>query len=233
MTGRRLAAWFAAAFALGLLLWTPLQLVLPRLQLPPGLAATAVEGSVWNGRLREARWHDARIGDLRLGLSPLPLLAGRQRLWMQTPAAGLVLRSGRIRGIDDGNGVLPLPGVAGLGLRASLEDARLLFDDAGCAAAGGRVRVELAFPAGVLEPVLLSGVPACEGRSGVLELLPEQPGGALGLEATLAVEGDGRWRLQARARSDDPAVRAALSMHGFQDAPGGSSRVIEGGPGAR
>ena len=57
--------------------------------------------------------------------------------------------------------------------------------------------------------------------------MPEDATAPLWLEATLTVEADGRRSLQASARTDDPGLRAALIAQGFQDAPGGLSRVVE------
>lgn len=227
MSGRRLAAGFAAAFFVGLLLFLPLQLVLPRLA-PPGLTASAIEGSLLRGRLHEARWNGAELGDLRLGLAPLSLLTGSPTIRLGGTQAEARLATGRRRGLAGADGVLPLPPIAGLRLRASLEDARLLFDDEGCQSAGGRVRIEARLPGDAAPPFVLSGTPACQGRSGRLELLPEQHGGALQLSATLSVEADGSHVLQTQARSDDPAIRAILLASGFQDAPGGLSRVDAG-----
>jgi hypothetical protein len=124
--------------------------------------------------------------------------------------------------------VLPLPPVSGLALRASLEEARMLFDGTGCREAGGRVRIEVALPGDTPPPLVLAGTLACEGRSGTLVLAPEDPTGPLQVEATLSIEADGGYRLQSLARSDDPAVRAALMVHGFQEAAGSLSRVLEG-----
>lgn len=242
MSGRRLAGWFAGAFALALLLSVPLQLGLPRLPLPPGLSAAEAGGNLWHGELRDLRWRGTDFGDVRTGLSPLSLLTGRQRLWLRTPQARLALDRGRLRGIHGGNGVLPLPSLSGLALRASLEDVRVLFDDAGCHEAGGRVRIEATLPQGALPqgtsigstlpPMLLTGSPACEGRAASLALVPEAAG-PLHLEATLTIEADGRYLLQSLARSDDPAVRMALLATGFQEAPGGLSRVDSGRLGGR
>lgn len=228
MSGRRLAAWFAGGFALSLLLAVPLQLALPHLPPPPGLAAAAVEGSLWRGRLRDARWHGAALGDLRLGLSPLPLLSGRQMLRLRAGEARLSLSDGRLRGIDDAHGVLALPSLQGLRLRAWLEDARMLFDARGCRDAGGRVRIELALPGDAVAPVVLAGTPACDGRRGTLVLLPEDTSGPLLPEATLTIGADGRYRVQSLVRSDDPGLRAVLLAAGFQEVPGGLGRVDAG-----
>lgn len=228
MSRRRLALWFVAALALGVVVCVPLRLLLPRFSLPAALSATRVEGAVWSGRLRQLHWHSTPLGDMHLGLSPLPLLAGRRQVWMRGPALSLVLHTGPRRGLREADGVLPLPALSGLALRASLEGAGLLFDDAGCREAGGRVRVEIASADDALAPLILAGAPACEGRRGVLALVPEHPGGPLHVEARLEVDGDGAWRVESLARSDDPALRIALLAAGFQQAPGGFSRVDAG-----
>ncbi len=228
MSGRRLALWFSAALALGLLAFAPLQLLLPRLSLPPALSATRVEGHLWHGRLRQAQWRSTPLGDIRLGLSPLPLLSGRARLWLRGPDASLVLHAGRLRGIARANGVVPLPAPPGLSLRASLEDADLVFDEDGCRQAGGRVRIELTLPNDVMPPMLLAGAPACEGGQGVIALVAEQAGGAPQVETRLEIDRDGGYRLQTFARGDDPAMRMVLLTAGFQQAPGGLSRVDAG-----
>lgn len=227
MSGRQLSAWFAAAFLAGLLLALPLQLVLPRLA-PSGLAATAVDGSLWRGHLHTARWNGVELGNLRLGLAPLSLLTGSPTIHLGGTQADAALATGRRRGLAGADGVLPLPPIAGLRLRASLEDARLLFDGEGCHGAGGRVRIEARLPGDAAPPLVLSGTPACHGRSGRLELLPEQAGGAVQLSATLSVDADGSYVLQTQARSDDPGIRAILLASGFQDVPGGLSRVDDG-----
>lgn len=228
MSGRRLGVVFAIAFAAALVVLAPLQLVLPRLALPPGLSAVEIRGSLWRGRLRGLHWRGVDLGDAGAAFSPLHLFAGRQRLALRTGTAALDMETGRLRGIGAADGVLPLPALSGLALRASFEDARLLFDAGGCREAGGRVRIEAALPGDLLPPVILAGTPACRGAAGTLALASEDAAGPLRLEATLSIEADGRYALQALARSDDPAVRAGLLLAGFQDAPGGLSRVDAG-----
>lgn len=228
MSGHRLRLVSAIAFAAALLLLMPLQLVLPRLALPPGLSATEIRGSLWRGELRGLHWRGAELGDIRTALSPLHLATGRQRLRLRAPTARLALEAGRLRGIDDAHGVLPLPPLPGLALRAAFEDARLLFDAEGCREAGGRMRIEAALPGDALPPVVLAGTPACSGRTGILALASEDAASPLRLEATLSIETDGQYTLQSLARSDDPAVRTGLLLAGFQEAPGGLSRVDTG-----
>ena len=226
MSRRRIALCFSAAFLAGLLVMVPLQWVLAHVPLPVALSAGRVEGSLWRGRLHDAEWRGVALGDVRTALMPLPLLAGHQVMRVDTGQATLSLHAGRVRGVSRVEGGLPLPAVAGLRLRALARDARLLFDEEGCREAGGDVRVEAALPGGAYAPLLLTGAPACDGRAGRVVLVPEDATHPLWLEATLTVEADGRSSLSALARSDDPGLRAALLAHGFQDAPGGLSRVF-------
>ncbi|WP_168198918.1 type II secretion system protein N [Luteimonas granuli] len=221
MSGRNLAGWFAGAFALALLLAAPLQLVLPRLPLPAGLSAAEVGGSLGRGRLRAVHWHGVDHGDVDAGLSPLPLLTGRQRLWLRGDDARLALAGGRLRGLDGGDGVLPLPPLAGLALRVSLEDARLLFDDSGCRQAGGRVRIEITLPGDTLPPQLLTGTPACEGRTGSLVLVTEGAGGPLWLGSD--ARGRSRRPLHAADHGPQRRPRGACGA-GRRGLPGGSRR---------
>lgn len=231
MSRRRTALWFCAAVVAGLLATAPLQLVVAQLSLPDGLAASRVEGSLWRGRLHQAQWRGVAFGDVRMGLMPLPLLAGRQVVRVDTGQASFLLHAGRVRGVSRVDGILPLPGIEGLSLRALARDARLLFDEGGCRAAGGEVRVDAALPGDAYAPLLLAGAPACDGHVGRVALVPEDATHPLWLEATLTVEADGRSSLSVLARSDEPALRAALLAQGFQDAPGGLSRVYQ--PAAR
>lgn len=231
MSTRALALWFGGALLLAMLLLTPLRLVIDPLGAPRGLSATEVAGSAWSGRLRGAHWRGQALGDVGLRLRPLPLLAGVRRLRLQNSAAGIDVLGGRLRGIAGGDGVIPLdglPALAGLPLRLSLQDATLVFDGEGCREAGGQVRVELALPAPSLPPLILAGSPACDGGVARLALTAEDPGHPLAFEADVGVEADGRYRVHALARTDDPAARLALLAAGFQDGPGGLARVDDG-----
>lgn len=231
MSARALAAWFAVALLLSMLLFAPLRLLVAQVGAPPGLSATEVAGNVWAGRLRGAHWRGQALGDVDVGLRPLALLAGVRRWRLQNGAVRIDVLAGRVRGIADGDGLIPLddiPALAGLPLRLSLQDATLAFDDDGCHEAGGRVRVELALPAPSLPPLVLSGTPACDGAVARLALAPEDPAHLLAVEAQVEVEGNGRYRVHALARTQDPAARLALLAAGFQDGPAGLARVDDG-----
>lgn len=227
MSGLRTALCFAGAFVAGLLIAAPLQLVIADAPLPGGLSASRVEGSPWRGRLHHVEWQGVALGEVRAALLPLPLLAGHKVLRLETGEATLSLHGGRVRGVSRVDGLVPLPSIQGLSSRVLAQDARLLFDEDGCREAGGRVRVEVALPGNAYAPLLLAGTPACDGRAGRVVLTPEDAAHPLWLEATFSAEADGHHTLSAIARSDDPVLRAALLAQGFQDAPGGLSRVFD------
>ena len=78
-TGRR--ALFLAMFAVAVLVLLPMRLALGWASLDSqGFSAREVTGSVWSGRLVEARFGDVALGDLDASVSPLALLIGRARI---------------------------------------------------------------------------------------------------------------------------------------------------------
>ncbi|HEU0067174.1 MAG TPA: type II secretion system protein N, partial [Sphingomonas sp.] len=78
-------AIFGAFLLIAMLVFLPLRLVLGMAGVgEEGLTARAVEGSVWMGRLRDARFGDVPLGDLNAHVSPWPLLIGRARVELDT-----------------------------------------------------------------------------------------------------------------------------------------------------
>ena len=87
-TGRR--ALFLAMFAAAVLAFLPMRLALGWAALDSqGFSAREVTGSVWSGRLVEARFGDVALGDLDASVSPLALLIGRARIALLGGAAHL------------------------------------------------------------------------------------------------------------------------------------------------
>ena len=232
-TGR--AALFGALLAVGLLIFLPLRLVLGIAGVADaGLIARSAVGSVWAGRLRDARLGDIALGDLDAHLSPWPLLLGRARIELDsdvdTPARAVhgaigVSRNG-VRA-DDVNATIapgrllaPLP-VTGL----MLEALSVRFEDGACVAAEGRVRASLAGDvAGVVMPASLSGSVRCDGRA-LLVPLTSQAGAE---RVDLRVEGDGRYRATIALQPADAAALARLATLGFVEGAGGYGLSVEG-----
>ncbi|MEH6677432.1 type II secretion system protein N [Phenylobacterium sp.] len=90
-----LGAVFGLATLLVLLAVAPLSLVVGDRAAKAGLSATEVSGTVWRGRLADAAYRGLRLGEVRLGVSPLSLLAGRPRLGFKGEAAAGAARLGR------------------------------------------------------------------------------------------------------------------------------------------
>lgn len=229
-TGRR--ALFGAALAVALLLFVPLRAVLGWTGLgDAGLTARAVTGSLWSGRLVEARFGDVALGDLDARLAWWPLVLGRARLELdgegERPLHGAVTVSRHAMGVDDMTGSFltgrlfaPLPVTA-----LDLDAATVHFRDGVCDKAEGRVRATLAGEAGgVPLPGALSGPARCEAGALVLPLASQA-----GTEvATLRIHGDGRYRAEFALRNPDPTVVGRLQAAGFVGGPGGYLLAVEG-----
>lgn len=75
--------FFVCIFLLAMLVLIPLRFGMDWLGLDErGVAAREAQGSVWNGRLVEAQFGDAAVGDVDAGLGFFPLLIGRARVAM-------------------------------------------------------------------------------------------------------------------------------------------------------
>ena len=229
-TGRR--ALFGAFLVVALLLFVPLRAVLGWTGIgDAGLSAREVGGSLWAGRLVEAKFGDIALGDLGARLAFWPLVIGRARLELdgegERPVHGAVSVSRHLVGVDDLSGSFltgavfaPLPVTA-----LDLDAATVHFRDGICEKAEGRVRATLAGEAGgVPLPATLSGPARCEAGALVLPLA-SQAGGEV---ATLRIQGDGRYRAEFALKNPDPAVVGRLQMAGFVGGPNGYVLVVEG-----
>lgn len=239
MTAVRRAALFAAALLLMLIVFAPLRFALDRIDAPRiGLAAAAVEGTVWSGRMEAASFHGVRLGDIRVGLRPLPLLLGRSRLVVETgetgatPGRAVLVRAGGRSGVADATLSVPVGfGRAAVPLRGEmrLQDVTVLFDGGSCEEARGRVVTDaLARNADFLQwqGPELSGEVVCRGDAVVLPLRGSRDGTEV--NATFSLEASGRYRLQTRVVTRDPALASALALAGFRSGADGLNRVDSG-----
>ncbi|HEX8486291.1 type II secretion system protein N [Sphingomonas sp.] len=229
------AALFGAFVLLALIAFLPLRLILGIAGVgDAGLSARAAEGSVWAGRLRDARFGDVALGDLDAHLSPWPLLVGRARIALDsvtdTPVQTLhgalgVSRTG-VRADDLSATIAPGRLFAPLPVTALMLDAvSVRFEDGACMAAEGRVRATLAGDfAGVALPQALSGAIRCEGKT-LLVPLSSQAGAE---RVDLRIDGDGRYRATVALQPADAAGLARLATLGFVQGAGGYVLSIEG-----
>lgn len=226
--------FFLCMLLLAIVALLPLRLALGWLTLDTqGLSARTAEGSVWLGRLTEARFGDAPLGDLSARLSPIQLLVGRARVDIAgtdesaPPLRGAFGVSRDSIGIDDATAAIPVAAVfAPLPLDTlDLSDVSVRFRDGQCDRAEGRVRASVAGEiAGLNLGQGLGGNARCDG--GAL-LLPLQ--GQSGMERlAIRLFADGRYELDLAVRSGDPALGAKLALSGFRQTQDGYVFSLQG-----
>ena len=142
------AVLFGVLIVLAMLVLLPMRLALGWVGLgEQGFSARAVSGSVWRGRLDDARFGDLTLGTLDASLSPLALLVGRARVSLDggNSVQGSLTLSRNTRGIDHVSGVLPTGRVfAPLPVtQLTLDDVSVQFSGESCEKAGGRVTAAL------------------------------------------------------------------------------------------
>lgn len=236
MTALRRAALFLLAFLLLLIVFAPLRFALDRIGAARlGLAAAEIGGTVWSGRMTDASFHKVRLGDLRVGLRPLPLLLGRTRLVLETldrPGRGVLIRGGGRSGVSDATMTVPLElPEAPVPLRGELKlrDVSVIFRDGACEEARGRVATDLLVRNAEFlqwQGPELSGEIACRGDAVLIPLRGARAGSDV--SAALSLEATGRYRLQTRVVTQDLALATALVLAGFQRSPEGLTRVDAG-----
>jgi general secretion pathway protein N len=188
---------FLALLALAMVLTLPLRLVLGG----SGLQAREASGSLWSGRLKEARLGPAALGDLEARLAFLPLLTGRARIEVERDSAapdrfaGAFSMGANRRSAESVTGVVPVEGAFGALPIAALEltDVTVRFRDGACDEAEGLVRAALTATQPGL-PASLSGPARCDRGALLLPLTT----GAGGEGIALRLFGDGRWTAELR-----------------------------------
>ena len=226
----RLQTWLAlAALALvALVALMPLSVALAMGSASDlGLAARRVEGSVWAGRLRDATIGGVPVGDVRVGLLPIPLLLGRRDIAFAAPALRGTIQLGAVRGMADTSGTLD-PGSAFAPLPPALIDLDMVsvqFAQGRCTRAEGRVRMSFSGSIGGLAlPGGMSGLARCASGALALPLV-----GQSGMEKLLlTIAGDGQWQGRITIRTSDPAQAARLLGAGFATGPGGYRLTVAG-----
>lgn len=226
-----------AMVALALVAFLPLRLALAWFGLDDaGLTARRVDGSIWAGRLTEARLGPVALGDLESHLSPWGLLLGRARISFESrgvvaPAAplhGAVTVSRHGLAADDvtaslatGRLFAPLPVTA-----LDLDAVTVRFRDGACLRAEGRVRATLGGSvAGVPLPATVAGDARCDGAALLLPLASQA--GNEGV--TLRVTADGAYHADFVVQPGaDPAAAARLASFGFVPTATGQRLSVEG-----
>lgn len=226
-------AMFGAAFIIALIAFMPMRLVLGWFGLgETGLAARAVNGSVWWGSLSGARFGDLELGDLRARLSPVQLFVGRARVTLDgredsRALHGAIGVSRHSVGLDDmtatlaaGNVFAPVPVSA-----INLDDVSVRFQDGSCQRAEGRIRATLSGDlAGIALTQGLSGTARCESGALLLPLTSQS-----GTESVaLRLWASGRFRAELLIQPTDSTAVQKLVLSGFQASANGYRLAIEG-----
>ena len=231
----RPGALFAGGLLLVLVALLPLRLVLGWIGIgEEGLSARRAEGSIWSGRLVEARIGDAPLGDLDVHLAPLALLTGEARLGLDSvidtagrTVHGAVVQSrhgfgivGTTANVGVGRLLAPLPVTT-----LDLDGVTVRFRDEACDVAEGRVRATLAGAIGGLPlPGTLAGTVRCDGPALLVPLVSAGGGEAV----TVRVTSDGRYHADFTVQPSDPATAVKLQAAGFVEAAGGWRLSVEG-----
>jgi general secretion pathway protein N len=225
------AALFGALMLVALIVFLPMRLVLGWAGLgDQGFSARTVSGSIWAGRLNEARFGDLALGSLDASVSPFALLIGRARIGLDGDPGllhGAITLSRHGQGVDDltatlptGRAFAPLPVT-----QLALENVTVHFADDTCEKAEGRVRARLVGEAaGVALPTELSGVARCDGGALLLPLASQA--GTESIE--LRITGAGRYTAALRIAPSDPTAAQRLAAAGFVAGQGGYRLSIEG-----
>ena len=234
----RPAALFGALLLLALLACLPLRLVLGWVGVgDEGLSARRVDGSIWAGRLVDARIGDAGLGDLAARVAPLRLLIGEARLVLDSVADA---PGGTVHGaIVTGRHVVGLSGVtANVGVgrlfaplpvtALDLDGVTIMFRDDACDRAEGRVRATLAGAGGMTGglplPASMAGSVRCDGAALLVPLTSAGGGEAV----RLTITSDGRYHADFSVQPPDPATAQRLALAGFVEAAGGWRLSVEG-----
>jgi len=223
---------FLAMLAAALILFLPLRLALGWLALD-GLSARAVSGSIWMGRLRDARFRGVPLGDIDMGLGVMPLLLGQARFALRGEkdgerridgAVSIGWRGPAIRGLSAhlgaGGAFAPLP-ISSL----DLADVDLRFRSGRCLEAGGLVKAGTGGDmAGIALPGGLSGTIRCEAGDLLLPLVSQS-----GTEqVVLRLRGDGRYTGELIVRPTNAETRGGLIAAGFIPGAEGYRLAVEG-----
>lgn len=211
-----------------LILFFPLSAATSRLA--PGLEADSVSGSIWSGRLRNARYAGLPLGDVDVGLDAGRLLKGEASLRFHRMGPTLSGRAGgtrQDRRLEELSGELPLqllpyPAPA---LTIRFQDVHTTLSPRGaCRSAGGQVSTSLSGIPFLGETPALSGSPACDGDRLFAPL--RLPGDRAGLDLWLSANGS--WTGKLRLRPDNRLALVGLAAAGFAIEGGDATLTAEG-----
>jgi general secretion pathway protein N len=226
MSLRNTVIYMILAVVIALIALLPLRLVLAASG--SGLAARSATGSVWFGRLADAQWRGAGLGDVAIRLAPLPLLTGQLRLAFDGATLRGTLQPHGVTGLT---GQVAMAGTTPLPISSvTFDDVDMIFSNRACERARGTMRVmaggALALPgvlaAGGAMAAPFAGMPRCDGGKLVLPLVSGPA------RMDLRIAADGRYTAAITIDNVEESARPGLLAAGFQPTPQGAALTLEG-----
>ncbi len=233
---RRLAIAILALFLVMLIIFMPMRWAVGALVDPKSsFSAAGADGTIWSGRLYEARLGKLAMGTLNVGIDPLAFLSGRTGFWFEQPAqpaagglSGRVYKGFGSVAASEVQGAVPvaslIPGLAAGQLE--LERVSASFAMGKCQSANGTVRLR---PQGALFSALgiesgLLGRIGCNAGDLLLPL-----SSASGMEQLdIRLSADGRYRASLQLQQPGAELAPLLSLAGFQPVAGGFRKTGSG-----
>lgn len=216
---------------LAFLWFLPLGLIAP--SRVPGLEASRVSGSVWKGRIEDARYNGVPIGDLDIAVSPQSLMSGEPALDFERGGVGDATRlRGRVRGSRTTQRIEGLSGTLRLNaLPRGLAPIVITFDElalslgpAGCMKAGGAVTAQLPDIPLIGPSPPLAGTARCDSAAILAPLA--SPRSIISVDLRFWM--DGRWQADVGANPSNALVTAMLQGLGFAATPRGLGFQVTG-----
>jgi len=222
---RRIWVIGVLGFALAIVVLLPMRLAFDALALDrAGVTASAVHGTIWNGRIERLHIGRVDLGTMDASLSPIQLLLGRARLDLSRrngapdDLVGVISVSRHGMGIEEATGSVPMAGLlAPLPIEAiELDHVSIAFSDGACASADGVVRARVA-----LIGRALTGSVRCDGAR-LLLLFGDVSAPA---HVELRIAADGRYTGTMVAGGE---VGSLLSVFGLAPASNGPRLEVNG-----
>ncbi|MGL6043446.1 MAG: type II secretion system protein N [Sandaracinobacteroides sp.] len=182
----------------------------------PGLEATSVSGTIWDGRIRGARYQGLPVGDVDAALQVRPLLRGEAEIAFQRlgePLSGNATLSRGLRRVTDVTGTITFPApLGGSAVVLALDRVALETNAQGsCRAVSGTVTATLGGLPVIGSVPPLEGQLRCDGDAFHAPLALADR--SVGLDARLWPTGS--WQADLAIRNRNPLVLGLLELAGF------------------
>lgn len=185
-----------------------------------GLSAREVQGTIWSGRLIDARFRGIAMGSLDAGIVPSSLLAKPAIHIRRKNAEGddftaMISGSANTVQISEATGDIPLAALAGRIpiSTAKISNGNIALENGGCIAASGDVDIRPnSLIARFAGDQTMRGALACNGDNVAMQLT--NPSDTIALSA--ALDPERHYRMQLILKNLSPEVAFGLRSLGFR-----------------